>query len=209
MPEVKNKRAFTGLTEFYYGVLDETETKIAGDEATRIEFLQNITVSTGQDIVKAYGDNTVAEMAMATDVTALTTQFHTIPIQDRSILYGFIESDGLYGLPASPNPPYVACMFTKTREDGSAEHIGFTKGKFKIADVEGQTKGESVEFGNDSTEGEFMAREVEGVEEHVTFLIASDAPGETENRNTLYEKIFGVPHPDGAEPTTTTTTTLP
>lgn len=199
MAEVKNKRAFTGLTDFYYGTLNSDETKITEEEAIRIEFLQNITISTGQDIVKAYGDNKVAEMAMATDVTTLTTQFHAIPIEDRSTLYGFLVNESLYGLPASPNPPYVACMFSKTREDGSAEHIGFTKGKFKMADVEGQTKGESVEFGNDSTEGEFMSRAVDGVEEEVTFLIASDEPGETTNRNVLYEKIFGVPHPDAVE----------
>lgn len=191
----KNTKAFTGLTDFYYGTLDETETKITETEAVRIKFLQNITISTGQDIVKAYGDNTVAEMAMATDVTTLTTQFHTIPIEDRAVLYGFVEEEELYGLPASPNPPYVTCMFSKTREDGSAEHIGFTKGKFKMADTEGQTKGDSVEFGNDSTEGEFMARTVDGIDVPITFLIAGDAPGETTNRDVLYEKIFGVPYP--------------
>ncbi len=196
MAEAKNKRAFTGLTEFYYGTLNDDETKITEDEAIRINFLQNITISTGQDVVKAYGDNTVAEMAMATDVTTLTTQFHTIPIEDRATIYGLLITEELYGLTASPNPPYVACMFSKTREDGSAEHIGFTKGKFKMADTEGQTKGDSVEFGNDSTEGEFMSRKVEGIDEDVTFLITSDAPGETENRNALYEKIFGVEHPD-------------
>lgn len=198
--EKKNKRAFTGLTDFYYGTLNDDETKITETEAVRIKFLQNVTISTGQDLVKAYGDNEVAEMAMATDVTTLTTQFHTIPIEDRAIIYGFVKSDDLYGLPAAPNPPYVACMFTKTREDGSAEHIGFTKGKFKLADTEGQTKGDSVEFGNDSTEGEFMPRKVEGINESITFLIAADEPGKTENRDKLYKTIFGVEHPDAVKP---------
>lgn len=195
MSEVKNTKAFTGLTDFYYGKLKDDDSGISETAAIRIKFLQNITISTGQDIVKAYGDNTVAEMAMATDVTTLTTQFHTIPIEDRAVLYGFIQSDDLYGLPASPNPPYVACMLTKTREDGSTEHIGFAKGKFKMADTEGETKGDSVDFGNDSAEGEFMARKVEGIDEDITFLIAGDGPGETTNRDALYQKIFGVPYP--------------
>ena len=201
MPEKeKNTKAFTGLTDFYYGTLKNDDSAITEEAAIRLKFLQNITISTGQDLVKAYGDNTVAEMAMATDVTTLTTQFHTIPITDRATLYGFIKSDDLYGLPASPNPPYVACMFSKTREDGSAEHIGFTKGKFKMADTEGQTKGDTVEFGNDSAEGEFMSRAVNGIDEEVTFLIASDEPGKTENRDKLYKTIFGVEHPDAKKP---------
>ena len=80
-------------------------------------------------------------------------------------------------------------------EDGSTEHIGFTKGKFRIADTEGETKGESVTFGSDSTEGEFMARKVDGFDKDMTFIITEDAPGETTNRDLLYEKVFGVPFP--------------
>lgn len=196
----KNTRAFTGLTDFYYGTLDDDDSKITEDEAIRVKFLQNITIATEQDLVKAYGDNSVAEMAMATDVTTLTTQFHTIPIEDRATIYGFIKDEDIYGLPASPLPPYVACMFSKTRENGSAEHIGFMKGKFKMADTEGETKGDSVDFGNDSTEGEFMSRKVEGLDEDVTFLIAGDEKGETEKRDALYKKVFGVPHPDAETP---------
>lgn len=192
----KNTRSFTGLTEFLYGELDEKENKIKKEKATRIKFLQDISVTTGQTLEKAYGDNRIAEMAVATDSSQLTTQFHTIPLEDRAILYGYENEDELYGLPESPNPPYVACMFTKTRDDGSSEYIGFTKGKFMLADEEGQTKGDSVEFGNMSTEGEFMPREVEGFKKNMTFLVAGDGSGETTNRDKLYKRIFGVEHPD-------------
>lgn len=192
----KNTRSFTGLTEFLYGELDEKENKVKGEKATRIEFLQDISVTTGQTLEKAYGDNRIAEMAVATDSSQLTTQFHTIPLEDRAILYGYENDDELYGLPESPNPPYVACMFTKTRDDGSSEYIGFTKGKFMLADEEGQTKGDSVEFGNMSTEGEFMPRAVEGFKKNMTFLVTGDGSGETTNRDKLYKRIFGVEHPD-------------
>lgn len=197
MAEQKNYLSFTGLTDFYYGELDGN--KIKNEEAERIKFLQNISISTDQTIEKAYGDNQVAEMAVSTDVTNLTTQFHKLPVEDRVILYGWGEEDDIYGMSANPNPPYVACMFSRTSEDGSKEHIGFTKGKFTMADVEGETKGESVEFGNDSTEGEFMSREVEGFDEEMTMLIVADEPGETTNRDKLYEKVFGVKHPEAVD----------
>lgn len=197
----KNYLSFTGLKEFIYGELDENANKIKDEEAERIKFLQEMSVSTPQSIEKAHGDNTVAEMAVATEATQLTTQFHTLPIEDRATIYGWIKNDSMYALPASPNPPYIACMFTKTKEDGSTEHIGFPKGKFMIADDEGATKGESVEFGNASTEGQFMPREVDGFEEEVAFVVVSDEKGETENRNALYKKIFGVEHPDAGKET--------
>ena len=191
----KKYLSFTGLTDFYYGVLKADDSGIEGTEATRIKFLQNINISTPQEIVKAYGDNGVAEMAMSTDATQLTTTFHKIPLEDRIIIYGFETAGDLHGLSSDPNPPYVACMFTRTMEDGSTEHIGFTKGKFRIADTEGETKGESVTFSSDSTEGEFMPRKVEGFDKDMTFIITSDEPGQTTNRDKLYKAIFGVDYP--------------
>lgn len=192
----KKYLSFTGVTEFYYGVLKDDDTGIEGTEATRIKFLQNISISTPQEIVKAYGDNSTAELAVSTDVTQLTTQFHHIPLQDRAIIYGWkTNTDNVVGLPASPNPPYIACMFARTREDGSKEYIGFTKGKFMMADVEGETQGESVTFGSDSTQGEFMPRKVDGFDEDMTFLIVADEPGQTTNRDKLYKLIFGVDYP--------------
>lgn len=195
MPKEKNYLSFTGLTDFYYGTTKSDDKGINENEAERIKFLQNISISTPQEITKAYGDNMTAEMAVSTDATQLTTQFHKLPIEDRTIIYGFKKSGEMVGLPGSPNPPYVSCMFTRTMEDGSTEHIGFAKGKFKIADTEGETKGEGVVFGSDNTEGEFMPRVVDGFEDLMTYIIVADEPGKTTNRDALYEKIFGVKYP--------------
>lgn len=189
----KNYLSFTGLKNFYYGILEGN--KIVGDAAENIKLLQEIAVSTGQDLVKAYGDNQIAEMAVSTEATTVTTTFHTIPIEDRAAIYGMIEQAGIYGVSGNPSPPYVACMFTKTKEDGSEEHLGFTKGKFMIADEEAITKGETLDFGQGTTEGEFMSRKVEGFDEDLTRLVAQDEPGETTSRDALYEMIFGVPYP--------------
>src|SRR5690625_2848926 len=195
--EERNFLSFTGLTDFYYGTTKDDDTGINESEAVRINFLQNINISTPQTIVKAYGDNMTSEMAVSTDATQLTTQFHHLPLEDRTIIYGFEKSsDGeIVGLPGSPNPPYVSCMFARTKEDGTKEYIGFTKGKFTIADVEGETKGESVTFGSDSTQGEFMPRKVTGFEKEMAYLIVADRPGQTTNRDALYELVFGKPFP--------------
>lgn len=197
--EEKNYLSFTGLTDFYYGTTKSDDTGIKETQAERIKFLQNINISTPQEIIKAFGDNGVAEMAMSTDATALTTQFHKLPIEDRVIIYGWETASGMHGLSNDPNPPYISCMFTRTMEDGSTEHIGFTKGKFKMADIESETKGNSVTFGSDSTEGEFMARKTEGFEKDMTFIIVADKAKETENRDKLYKAVFGVEYPGKEE----------
>ena len=191
----KNYRSFTGLKEFYYGVLDDTETGIIETAPERIKFLQNISIETPQEIAKAYGDNTVAEMAVSTDVTTLTTTFHKIPIEDRAKLYGYTEVNGMYGLSSEPNPPYVACAFARTAEDGGTEWLGFAKGIFTLATTEGQTKGESIEFTGNETAGEFMPRKIEGVDEEITYLVAYDPAGETTQRDALFQAIFGTAYP--------------
>ncbi|MFB4471825.1 major tail protein [Oceanobacillus caeni] len=193
----KNYKAFTGLKEFYYGTLDETGAGIITETAPeRIHFLQNVSVETPQEVVKAHGDNTVAEMAVSTDVTNLTTTFHKIPIEDRAKLYGYKTVNGMYGLSSDPTPPYVACIFARTAQDGGTEWLGFAKGIFTISTTESQTKGESIEFTGNETSGQFMPREIDGIDEDMTYLVAYDKRGETEQRDALFQAIFGVPHPE-------------
>lgn len=199
MAEEKRYKSFTGLKEFYYGLLNSSEDGIEQDEAERVKFLQEIGVEVPQEIEKAYGDNKVAEMAVSTDAIALSTTFHTIPIEDRAEMYGWKGEDGEYHLPSNPMPPYVACMFARTSEDGGMEWLGFPKGIFTMPDTEGQTKEDSTEFGNDETEGQFMPRKVEGLEEETPFLIKKDKEGETKKRDKMYRQLFGVEHPDSDE----------
>ncbi|SDX65190.1 major tail protein [Salimicrobium album] len=201
----KNYRSFTGLKEFYYGVLDENTNAITEAAPERIEFLQNISIETPQEVVKANGDNKIAAMAVSTDSTSLTTTFHDIPIEDKAKIYGLVSVNGLHGMSAEPKPPYVACVFAKTAEGGGKEWIGFTKGIFTAPNTEGATKESgSIEFGSTETTGQFMSRDVEGVEEEITYLVGYDKAGETTNRDALFQAIFGKAHPDAGTTTSTT-----
>src|SRR5699024_2996843 len=86
------------------------------------------------------------------------------------LFMGGDEEEGYY-LPESPNPPYVACMFSRTSEDGGSEWLGFPKGKFMMPSMDGSTKQDSVEFSSDETEGEFMPREIDGIDKRTPFII--------------------------------------
>ncbi|WP_353423660.1 phage tail protein [Staphylococcus xylosus] len=185
----KNYRSFTGLTEFYYKVHGEDVQQVTDPE--RVKYLQEISVSKDQEIEKAYGDNQVAEMAVANGTIEVEAGFHKLPLEDRVALFGLEKSeDGLVAV-GNDTPPYVAVMFAKTMEDGSREYVGLPKGLFTFPEVEGSTKEDGVEFSSDSTTAEFMQAPVKGFEEDKAMLMGHDAKGTSIMKDAIWEAVFG------------------
>ncbi|WP_019469708.1 major tail protein [Staphylococcus cohnii] len=185
----KNYRSFTGLTEFYYKVHGEDVQVVTDPE--RIKYLQEISVSKDQNIEKAYGDNQVAEMAVANGTIEVEAGFHKLPLEDRVALFGLEKSeDGIVSV-GNDTPPYVAVMFAKTMEDGSREYVGLPKGLFTFPELEGNTKEDGVEFSSDSTTAEFMQAPVKGFEEEKAMLLGHDAKGTSVMKDAIWEAIFG------------------
>lgn len=185
----KSYRSFTGLTEFYYKVHGEDVQAVTDPE--RIKYLQEISVSKDQDIEKAYGDNQVAEMAVANGTIEVEAGFHKLPLEDRVALFGLEKSeDGIVSV-GNDTPPYVAVMFAKTMEDGSREYVGLPKGLFTFPELEGNTKEDGVEFSSDSTTAEFMQAPVKGFEEEKAMLLGHDAKGTSVMKDAIWSAIFG------------------
>lgn len=185
----KNYRSFTGLTEFYYKVHGEDVQQVTDPE--RIKYLQEISVSKDQNIEKAYGDNQVAEMAVANGTIEVEAGFHKLPLEDRVALFGLEKSeDGIVSV-GNDTPPYVAVIFAKTMEDGSREYVGLPKGLFTFPELEGNTKEDGVEFSSDSTTAEFMQAPVKGFEEEKAMLMGHDAKGTSVMKDAIWEAIFG------------------
>lgn len=197
--EKKKYRASTGVDEFYYGLLNDEGAEIITGDPERVKFLQNINVEMPQEVVRAYGDNTTAEMAVSSGNISVTSSFHKIPIEDKQKLLGWETVEGLTATGSDDNPPYVAVIFAKTYEDGSREYVGLPKGIFTRPNVTGGTKGESTEFSTEEIVAQFMDRTIEGFEKAKSVVFAEDEKGETTNRDALFMKIFGKPHPSEGE----------
>src|SRR5690625_6128638 len=120
-----------------------------------------MTVEMEQEIVRDYGDNKMAEMTVSSGDISVTSQFHTVPIEDKTVLLGLETAEGLTAMGVGDNSPYVAVIFTKTYEDGSKEYVGLPKGLFTRPSIEGQTKEDSVEFSQEEIEAQFMERRSE------------------------------------------------
>ena len=86
-------------------------------------------------------------------------------------------------------------------ESGAVEYVGLPKGMFTFPEVEGQTKEDGVEFSQDQSTGEFMPTDIPGVEGKKAMILGRDEKGETKMRDAIYQKVFGVAHPDSEEST--------
>ncbi|WP_437828951.1 major tail protein [Niallia taxi] len=189
----KNYRSSTGVDEFYYGEIGDG---IVAAYIERVKFLQNISVEMPQEITRAHGDNKTAEMAVSSGDVSVKSAFHKIPTEDKQKLLGLEVVDGLTAMGSEDIPPYVAVVFAKTFEDGSREYVGLTKGLFTRPNIEGKTKEDGTEFSSEEIEAQFMDREVTGYKKEKSVIVATDKKGSTTNRNALFLKIFGKPHPN-------------
>ncbi|WP_349421249.1 major tail protein [Staphylococcus felis] len=191
----KKYNSFTGTTGFYYMPLNTGEV-LGGKEPERIKYLQEVQVSKEQSIEKAYGDNSVAELAVSNGTVELESTFHHLPIEDREVLFGLDKSsDGVIGV-GNNTPPYVAVIFEKTTETGASEYVGLLKGMFTFPEVSGQTKEDGVGFSQDKSTAEFMPKEVEGFTKEQTMLLGRDEKGTTTMRDAIWKKVFGKEHPN-------------
>src|SRR5699024_11737699 len=85
-----------GIKGFTYAILNEDSKDGATyGEPKYIEWAQSIGIETEQEIIKAYGDNTVAEMVTSTGITTLTMGFHALPLSVKQELLGDRKSTRL------------------------------------------------------------------------------------------------------------------
>ena len=192
----KKYRSSTGIDEFYYAPLLATPAAEVYTEAIeRVKWLQTIGIEQSQEIVRAYGDNKTAELAVSNGNTTVTGGFHTLPQEDKNVLFGLEVTDGLSSYGSDDTPPYVACVFAKTYEDGSKQWVGLTKGMFMKNNIEGATKEDGTTFTSEEVSAEFMERKVDGFSSEKTLLTAVDEKGSTANRDALFTAVFGLPYP--------------
>jgi len=193
---VKKYKSSTGVDEFYYAVIaTETDTTFTTSPIERVKFLQNIEVELPQEIIRAYGDNKTAELATSNGNVSVSGAFHVLPTEDKAVLFGLEVVDGMTSYGADDEPPYVACMFMKTYEDGSKQWVGLTKGMFMRSKIAGKTAEENTEFQSDEITGEFMERVATSFATPKTVLFGEDAKGITVNRDALFMEIFGKAYP--------------
>ena len=180
--------AKVGITGFFYAkLITDSKGGTTYSEPVHVPGAQSIGIETEQEIHKAYGDNTVMEMATSTGSTTLTMGFHALPLSVKQDLLGLEDEDGLTIQRSQVVAPYVAIALEQTKANGDSEMVGLTKGMFKLPGTEGATKEDSIEFGNDEIEGEFSAR----LSDDITQILAEVEQGDAEDvKEKFMTKLF-------------------
>lgn len=140
----KQTTSFTGLDNFNFKVLNKEGSVV--HTPTRIQGLQEITISKDQEVVKAYGDNRTMETAVSNGDVELESGFHTLALEDRANLFGLEVVDGIYGV-GNDIPNDVAVVLERTSAEGR-EVVGLLNGKFTFAEIEGETTSDDIELEN-------------------------------------------------------------
>src|SRR5699024_2779334 len=176
----KNYSATVNIKGFKYAIQKEdNQDGVSYEDPVSVPFAQSVDIETEQSIEKAYGDGRVAEMAVATGTTTITMGWHNIPLEVRQELLGLEEDDdGLIIQRSQVTPPDVAIILEQEKNDGSVELVGLTKGKFMLPNIEGETKEDSVEFGNHEVEGEFAERQFDDIAQVMAFIDAKEDDAE-------------------------------
>lgn len=186
-----------GVTNFYYAVLDENDQATGTPE--RIKYLQNANIEFTQEISKAFGDNTIAEIAVSNGAVEVTSGFHNVPQEDQNAIFGSEVVEGISSYGGDDNPPYIALVYQATHNDGSSSWLGLAKGKFTRSPEEDTTKEDSIEFGADEVSGEFMDRDIEGFSKPKSYIKGYEEAGETDIRDKVFNMIFGSAFPGEPE----------
>src|SRR5699024_7851025 len=192
----KNYSATVNIKGFKYAIQKEdNQDGVSYEDPVSVPFAQSVDIETEQSLEKAYGDGRVAEMAVATGTTTITMGWHNIPLEVRQELLGLEEDDdGLIIQRSQVTPPDVAIILEQEKNDGSVELVGLTKGKFMLPAIEGETKEDSVEFGNHEIEGEFAARHYDDVAQIMVFIDDEDSEGK---ETKFKDKVFLDSEKDG------------
>ena len=187
--------AASGLGQLYYAVIyEENGKKIVTSIIKEVDYVKELSIEFNEELTPSYGSNKVAEMAKSSGETNVSLTFHKLPIDVQKDLLGLLEhkeAKNVYGFGKSSGIKYAAVAIPRTMEDGSKEWFGLAKGVFTRPNKEGQTKEDSVEFGTDQIEGQFMERYVDGYDEDLSLVMAYDESGSNEGRDALFQSIFG------------------
>ena len=197
----KSYRSTTGIDEFFYVLYDAEGQTIQPDTLSRVRFLQNITIEMPQEIVRAHGDNSVAELALSGGEVSVTGAFHKIPDEDKQALFGLERTEtGIYSYSTTDNPRYANVIFARTNEAGEKEWVGCISGLFTRSNISGTSKTEGVEFSSEEFTASFKGGKITEFEDEKVVVFGRDPAGVTTARDALFTSILGSTYPAGGDP---------
>lgn len=152
-----------GVSDFKFAVMTDGS-DVKGGTATygdwnNVPGLVSIDIKTNGNVVTNFADNGPFETAANLGEISVAIEHADITDEVRAKLLGHaMGATGEMEYSADDVAPYVALCFTGKNADGSKKHVKLLKVKFSEFGDNYQTEKASVEFRNDSIEGQAAVR---------------------------------------------------
>ena len=153
-----------GLRDLHFALntLDD-ETSATYDTPEKIGPAITATVTHNNSTTDLYAEDGVFDTADAKGPMEVSFSTADLPLAVQATLLGAtINAEGELVESKDDKAPDVALLFRSLKHDGTYRYVKLLKGKFRKTEETYNTKGESVEYTNESLTGRFVPRVFDG-----------------------------------------------
>lgn len=147
-----------GCDNLHYALLTtDTNAELTYAKPVAMPGVMTIGITPNTDSQTAFYDDGPGEVATSLGAIEVSIEKNALSAQEKSVLLGHqLDSNGAVIYGAEDVPPFVALGFRNLRTDGTYRYVWLYKGKFQEPEDSSATKGDSIEFQNESITASFV-----------------------------------------------------
>ena len=171
--------ATIGLTNLHYAIMTTEDTASSAPvygTPKRLTGINSVSISHDTETAKLYGDNQTLDTRIKNKSSTITLEIADLKDEDRAAILGLVynSSTGVTSVTSTGTAPNVAIMYEENTLHNKKRLRVFYKGKFAPTQEDTNTEGETMEYGLDNLEGEFVYRIDNNKKEDMRTIDATD-----------------------------------
>lgn len=147
-----------GCDKLHYALLTvDTDAALTYETPVPMPGVMTLSITANTDSQTAFYDDGPGEVATALGEIEVSIEKNALSAAEKNVLLGHqLDTNGAVIYGAEDIPPFVALGFRNLRTDGTYRYVWLYKGKFQEPEDSSTTKGDSIEFQNESITGSFV-----------------------------------------------------
>lgn len=147
-----------GCDQLHYALLTaDTNEQLTFGTPVAMPGVMTLGITANTDSQTAFYDDGPGEVATSLGSIEVTIEKNALSASEKNVLLGHqLDTNGAVIYGAEDIPPFVALGFRNLRTDGTYRYVWLLKGKFQEPEDSSSTKGDSIEFQNESISASFV-----------------------------------------------------